>query len=182
MAIPVLDIPYITQIFNISDPIDIDISLNWTGATSFEIASLPPDTSYGIFTTSIVGTATTLMDYIVFIRGINDDGAADWAPALWTTVGGASQRKLYGLSLDWTNLHPAGSTGVIFIKQATKHAPGNFSNTGVMLINDIGNDGNASIVPSTNLYSQIVVNGASDTYIRATYPGWEIIIDTAQAP
>ena len=182
MAVPVLILPYVTQNFTLSDPIVIDISPNWTGATSFEIASLPPDTVYDSPITTIVGVATTEMNYTVYIRGVNSDGVGDWAPALYTTTGQITQRILWGLSTEWQEVHTAGTSAVIFIKQATIAAPGNFSGTGRMLINDLANDGNSSIYPSNELYTQIVLNGGSDTWVRATMPGWEIIVDTAQAP
>ena len=182
MAVPLLTIPYASQNNVLSAPINVDIAPNWAGATSFEIASLPPDTVYDSATTSIVGSATTEMLYTVYIRGVNSDGAGEWAPAIYTTTGQITDRTLRGLSTEWQEVHPAGSSAVIFIRQATIAAPGNFSGTGRMLVNDLANDGNASIFSSTELYTQIVLNGGSSTWVRATMPGWEIIVDIAQAP
>lgn len=177
MAVPTLDIPYTPQVYTVLDAISLDISTNWSNATSFDVASVPPDTSYVAATTTIAGTASTQMVYTVYIRGRNSDGAAAWAPLLLTTTGQTTERTLYGLSQNWALVHSAGSTAVIYIKQATKNVPG----TGVMLINDIDNDGNASTNPPSALFSQIVLNGGSATWLRATQPGWEVIIDVAQA-
>lgn len=177
MAIPILTVPYTPQAYTVLDAISLDISTNWSNATFFDIASLPPDTSYVEATTTITGTASTQMVYTVYIRGGNSDGVAAWAPLLLTTTGQITERTLYGLSQDWALVHSAGSTAVIYIKQATTTRPG----SGVMLINDIDNDGNASTNPPSALFSQIVLNGGSATWLRATQPGWEIIIDVAQA-
>jgi len=182
MAVPVLITPYDLQTFTVSDPIDIDISPNWSGATSFEIASPPPDTIYASDTTSIVGTATTQMIYTVYIRGVNAAGAADWASLLMVTTGQVTSQVLWGLSVEWQLINPVGAEGYFFIKQATIGAPGNFSETGRLLINDIANDGNAIIYPSNRLYSQIDFDSTENTLARATEPGWELIINTSGLP
>ena len=169
-------------------PINQDISVGWLNATSYEVAYLPPDITYDAQTTSIVGTATTRMNYKVSIRGVNfsgDHGAkvvGEWKIQIYTTTDPATTRVLFGLDTNWQLIQAAGLSSVVFIKQATRIAPGNFSHTGRLLINDIENEGNASIYPSTALYSQILLSGASNTYVRASELGWELVVDNAQVP
>jgi len=189
MSVPIFTgfYPVYQGIIGVPPDFTIPIAAEWTGATSFDIASLPPDLTYDSTSYTISGPVTTLMKYTVYIRGVNSFGAADWEPLYIEvfnpppTPGGmpSSLRTLFGLPIEWQQVVEIGTKSVIFIKQATLYAPGNFSGTGRMLINDVANDGNATIYPSNKLYTQILTNGGSYVYARATEPGWEIIVDTS---
>jgi len=182
MAPPIHTIPYIPQVSTFNDPVNFDISVNWTGADFFEVNTLPPGFTFD-GDVNLGGIANTQMSYFIFIRAGNDDGLSDWQPLLWTIAAGAgaTKRTLYGLSLDYQLLNPLGTAAVIFIKTATKTGRQSTWNAGVMFINDIEDDGNAAKYDASFVNSQIILDGGSDTQIRATEPGWEIIIDTASA-
>ena len=122
------------------------------------------------------------MVYFVYVRARNADGFSSWEPIKWTVDIGASEdttRILYGLSFEFQNLNLAGIPATLFFKQATLKGRSSPGGAGAMLISDIAQDGNSARYDATYLNTQILLGGATDSFIRATEPGWEIIIDTA---
>jgi hypothetical protein len=173
MSVPTFSGPYTGQDDVVDVPVGaFDVSVGWTGAKRYEVAALPPGFAFDGL--DITGTPLVQMFYTLFIRGVNDEGPGDWAPLRWDATGGAaSARTLWGLSLAFQNVHASGSGAVLFFKVATNEV------SGVLLINDIARDGSASDYDASFRKSQIVLNGVANAFVRATVPGWEIIIDTS---
>lgn len=180
MAIPSFSGPYTPQAETADDPVAFDVSAGWTGATSFEIDTLPPGFTFD--SPNLGGFNFVNMNYTIFVRGVNADGAAPFEPLPWVVTGLGNNRTLYGLSLDYQNLHPAGSGALVYMNRATESGRQSPGGAGLMFINDIGDsnnrDGVADRYDSQFLVGQIQLNGVGDTFFRATLPGWEIIIDT----
>lgn len=178
MPIPVLTTPYAPEASVFNDAVALDISTNWLDADFFEIASLPPGFTFD-GGNDIGGVAKANMNYTLYIRAGNDDGLSDWKPLVWIVTGQATNRILWGLSFDWQVVNASPNAGVIYIKQATKTGRQSTWNAGVMLVNDTDEDSNAARYDSSWIGSQIVLNGTADTQLRATEPGWEIILDNS---
>jgi len=165
----------------VGDPIAFNLDDgNWTDSpTEFEVDTLPPG-----FTTngqSLAGAAGCKMVYIIFVRGVNAEGFGDWFPLQWiVSTASATARTLYGLPVAWPALpqHPLGTPAVVYIKRATLGGAQSSSGSGVLIVNDIAIDESASPYDASFLRSQLLLNGVGNTFLRATVPGWEIIIDT----
>lgn len=157
---------------------------NWTGSPkSFEVNVMPPGflPLDGLLPLggSLTGVAGCKMLYILFVRGINAEGAGDWFPLQWTVASVATTaRTLYGLPIEWpaTPQHAAGG-GAIIIRVAR---PGQSAHgaIGVFSVNDIRIDGTADRYGDAFRGFQILANGVGATFLKASDPGWEIIIDT----
>lgn len=183
MAVPTFAGPYATQNEIVDTTVNFDASAGWTDAVSFEVAVKPPgflfDEATGVFS----GDNNALMDYTIFVRGIGllDEKPAGvnggFEPLQWITTGGpVTLRKLWGLSLEYQEVNAQGIAATLFGKRMP-------SGAGTMFINDIGDsiirDGTADQYDAGLLIKQILLSGGADTLIRATVPGWEIIIDTS---
>ncbi len=182
MAVPGRSGAYVAQIDDIGDAISFDLDdTKWTNnPTSFEVNTLPPGFTFDGDQT-LEGTQTTKMVYTLFIRASNADGSSAWVPLLWTvnvTIE-VTFRTLYGLSLAWTELHPiAGGDAVVDILRGTLRGRQTPGGSGLLLTNDIGNDGTAARYDSSRVDTQLLLDGVAASFFRATEPGWEIVIDT----
>lgn len=181
MAVPSFAGPYADQLNQVIDTaVAFDITAGWTGADSFEVNTLPPGFTFD--GTNLGGVNRSLMDYTIFIRGVNADGAADWEPLHWTTAGApATERVLWGLSLEYQTVNPLGTASILYIETATRTGRQSTWNAGLMFVNDVGDsidrDGTSARYDSSWVGSQILLSGGADTLVRASVPGWEIIID-----
>ena len=148
---------------------------NWTESpTSFEVNKLPP--GFTQVAQALAGVAGCKMDYTLFVRGINSDGAGDWFPLRWVVSSIASTgRTLFGLPLEWPGVaqHPAGGNATIDVVLAG-HNPGP---VGSMSLNDIEIDGTATKYTSRIQGEQFLLNGVGDTFLKASDPGWVVILD-----
>lgn len=158
---------------------------NWTESPkSFEVNILPP----GFTRTgdTLDGLSGCQMVYFIFVRGINSEGAGDWFPLKWTVSSiDATGRTLYGLPLAWpaTPQHPAAGPP-ISILEVRSGAGEQGSPIGVMFVNDIGFSNGIEIDGTAARYGdgfkglQLISNSVGDTFLKASHPGWEVIIDT----
>jgi len=184
MAVPVFTGPYTpvtAQVVDIAAPVT-DVTTGWSGADTFEVNTLPPGLVFD--GTSLSGFNRVLMEYFIFIRGVNDDGPADWEPLQWSVTSGlTTARTLYGLNREYFLVHSSGTSSVLTVKKATPTGRQSTWNAGLLLINDVGDstdrDGTSADYNSEFIGQQILLNGIADTFARATEPGWEIIIDTS---
>ncbi len=153
---------------------------NWTESPkSFEVNVLPPGFTIDAAGLNLGGVAGCKMLYILFVRGINAEGAGEWFPLQWiVSTAEVTGRTLYGLPIDWpaTPQHALGA-GAIVIRAVR---PGQIAAgaSGALYVNDIGIDGTSDIYTEDFRSSQILANGVGATFLRASVPGWEIIIDT----
>ena len=149
---------------------------NWTESpTSFEVNKLPP--GFTQVAQALAGIAGCQMDYTLFVRGINSDGFGEWFPLRWVVTSVAvTGRTLLGLPLEWpgTAQHPSGGNAIIDVILAGLN-PGLF---GSMKLNDIAIDGTATTYTTQIQGCQFLLNGVGDTFLKASHPGWVVILDT----
>ncbi len=186
MAKPGRSIPYADE----DDP-DLETAVafvlddgNWTESpTRFEVNILPPGFTIDADGLNLGGQTECQMIYTIFVRGINSEGFGDWFPLQWDVVSVTpTGRTLHGLPLVWPAVaqHLSGTPAVIFV-QRPGLTPSGFG--GLLYVNDIGIDGNVSVDGTASKYGpdfkslQLLPSGTADTFLRATLPGWEVIID-----
>ena len=160
---------------------------NWTESpTFFEVNIAPPGFTrvaptpgFPLSAASLGGIAGCKMLYIIFVRGVNAEGAGDWFPLQWTvSTVATTARTLYGLPVDWpaTPQHVMGGGAmVLYVKRPGSSPVGPI---GVFYVNDIALDGSATLYGAAFKGFQILANGVGATFLRASDPGWEVIIDT----
>lgn len=151
---------------------------NWTeNPTEFEVNVLPPGFTFAAG--SLGGIAGCKMLYIIFVRGINAEGAGEWFPLEWTvSTAGVTGRTLYGLPVEWpaTPQHAAAGGAIVLFVVRTGRSPS--GPIGVFYVNDIAIDGSAARYGDAFRGFQILASGVGATFLRASNPGWELIIDT----
>ena len=149
---------------------------NWTESpTSFEVAKLPP--GFIQVVQALAGVAGCKMDYTLFVRGANSDGVGDWFPLRWVVASIApTGRTLLGLPLEWPAApqHPGGGTKATIDVVLAGHNPGK---VGSMSLNDIEVDGTATNYTERIQDEQFLLNGVGDTFLKASDPGWVVILD-----
>lgn len=192
MAVPERSIAYVGQS-------DIDLGLpvafalddgNWTESpTVFEVSTLPPgftiDGAGPREGLNLGGQTECKMVYTIFVRGVNAEGAGDFFPLQWDVASVAvTGRTLHGLPLVWPaapQIPLGGGPSVIFLQLPGVSPSGP---AGLLYVNDIGLDGGISVDGTASKYGpafkglQLLPNGIANTFLRATKPGWEVIIDT----
>ena len=178
MAVPGRSLAYVGQTSaDVGDVISFALDDgNWTGSPdSFEVNKLPP--GFTVAAGSLGGVAGCKMDYTLFVRGTNSEGTGEWWPLGWVVSSVASTgRTLFGLPLEWPAApqHAGGGTrAVIDVISAGKN-PGPF---GSMLINDDAIDGTATAYTTGIQGEQFLVSDVGDTFLKASDPGWTVIID-----
>lgn len=148
---------------------------NWTESpTSFEVNLLPP--GFTQVAQALAGVAGCKMDYAIFVRGVNSDGFGDYFPLRWVVSSIASTgRTLLGLPLEWPVVaqHPLGGNATIDVFLAG-HNPGL---VGSMSLNDIAIDGTATNYTERIQGEQFLLNGVGDTFLKASDPGWVVLLD-----
>ena len=158
---------------------------NWTeNPTSFEVAKLPPDFTLtdGL---NLGGVTECHMEYTIFVRGVNTEGAGEFLPLRWTVASIAStNRTLYGIPLVYpaTPQIPAATAASVILQAAGLNPPAPglpvAGPVGKLLVNDIAVNGTAARYGFEFLNKQLVVSAAGASFFRATNPGFEITIDT----
>ena len=149
---------------------------NWTESpTDFEVNKLPP--GFTQVAQALAGVAGCKMDYTIFVRGINSDGFGAWFPLRWVVSSIASTgRTLLGLPLEWPAApqHPGGGTSAVIDVILAGLNPGL---VGSMMLNDIEIDGTATTYTTRIQGEQFLLNGVGDTFLKASDPGWILILD-----
>lgn len=195
MAVPSRSQPYTPQTSDeVGDAVSFDVNDGaWTeNPTQFEINFLPPGFTFD-GTQNLGGEAGCKMLYIIFVRALNADGLSDWKPLQWTvSTVETTGRTLYGLPTVWPSSpqHPSGSTAVLEVKLAgvavSPFTPsrsegiseGVAGSRGSLFMNDIANVNGTSRVFTQSIQGvDIIVSGDGDTFLRASAPGWEVVID-----
>lgn len=178
MAVPTHDSPYTPQAIALDAAVSFDITQDWSNADTWEINTLPPGFTFD--GTDLGGTGDTEQFYTIFVRAGNADGFSDWQPLQFDVNAGvpATDRLLRGLSLAWVQILTA-TAAVITIKKAGPSGRQSSWNMGMLLVSDIGNDGNAAEYRPNFLDENFSVSVAANTFVRATEPGWEIVVDTS---
>ena len=158
---------------------------NWTESpTSFEVVRLPPDFTLtdGL---NLGGVTECKMDYTIFVRGVNTEGAGEFLPLRWTVPSIATTgRTLYGLPTVYpvTAQIPALTAASVILQAAglSPPAPGlkRAGPVGKCLVNDIAVNGTAARYGFEFLNKQIINSTNPPGFFRATHPGFEITIDT----
>jgi len=178
MALPGRSLAYADQASaNVGDAIAFALDdSNWTESpTGFQVNKLPP--GFTQVAQALAGVAGCKMDYTLFVRGINSDGAGDWFPLRWVVSSVASTgRTLLGLPLVWPAApqHPGLGVSAVVDVVLAGHDPGPI---GSMSLNDIAIDGTATNYTSRIQGEQFLLNGVGDTFFKASDPGWLVILD-----